>query len=35
VSEVLLVTGSSGIAEATARLWGAQDSVFIVGVKED
>jgi NAD(P)-dependent dehydrogenase (short-subunit alcohol dehydrogenase family) len=35
VSEVLLVTGSSGIAEATARLWGVQDSVFIVGVKED
>jgi len=35
VSEVLLVTGSSGIAAATARLWGAQDSVFIVGVKED
>lgn len=35
MSEVLLVTGSSGIAAATARLWGAQDSVFIVGVKED
>ncbi len=34
VSDVLLVTGSSGIAAATARLWGAQDSVFIVGVKE-
>jgi len=34
VSEVLLVTGSSGIAAATARLWGAQDSVFIVGIKE-
>ena len=34
MSEVLLVTGSSGIAAATARLWGAQDSVFIVGVKE-
>jgi NAD(P)-dependent dehydrogenase (short-subunit alcohol dehydrogenase family) len=33
VSEVLLVTGSSGIAAATARLWG--ESVFIVGVKED
>jgi len=29
------VTGSSGIAAATARLWGAQDSVFIVGVKEE
>jgi NAD(P)-dependent dehydrogenase (short-subunit alcohol dehydrogenase family) len=35
VNEVLLVTGSSGIAAATARLWGSQDSVFIVGVKED
>ena len=33
MSEVLLVTGSSGIAAATARLWG--ESVFIVGVKED
>jgi NAD(P)-dependent dehydrogenase (short-subunit alcohol dehydrogenase family) len=35
VSEVLLVTGSSGIAAATARLWGAQDSVFIVGIREE
>jgi NAD(P)-dependent dehydrogenase (short-subunit alcohol dehydrogenase family) len=35
VSEVLLVTGSSGIAAATARLWGAHDRVFIVGVKEE
>jgi NAD(P)-dependent dehydrogenase (short-subunit alcohol dehydrogenase family) len=35
VSEVLLVTGSSGIAAATARLWGARDSVFIVGVNEE
>ena len=35
MSEVLLVTGSSGIAAATARLWGEQDSVFIVGVKEE
>ena len=35
MSEVLLVTGSSGIAAATARLWGAQDSVFIVGIKEE
>jgi NAD(P)-dependent dehydrogenase (short-subunit alcohol dehydrogenase family) len=34
VSEVLLVTGSSGIAAATARLWGARDDVFIVGIKE-
>jgi NAD(P)-dependent dehydrogenase (short-subunit alcohol dehydrogenase family) len=35
VSEVLLVTGSSGIAAATARLWGAREKVFIVGIKED
>jgi NAD(P)-dependent dehydrogenase (short-subunit alcohol dehydrogenase family) len=28
-----MVTGSSGIAAATARLWG--DSVFVVGVKEE
>lgn len=35
MSEVLLVTGSSGIAAATARLWGAQGSVFIVGIKEE
>jgi NAD(P)-dependent dehydrogenase (short-subunit alcohol dehydrogenase family) len=35
VSEVLLVTGSSGIAAATARFWGAQGNVFIVGVKEE
>ncbi|MGA6983289.1 MAG: SDR family oxidoreductase [Candidatus Sulfotelmatobacter sp.] len=35
MSEVLLVTGSSGIAAATARLWGAQQSVFIVGVKAE
>ncbi len=35
MSDVLLVTGSSGIAAATVRLWRAQDSVFIVGVKEE
>ncbi|MGA2413358.1 MAG: SDR family oxidoreductase [Candidatus Sulfotelmatobacter sp.] len=35
MSEVLLVTGSSGIAAATARLWGANHSVFVVGVKEE
>lgn len=35
MSEVLLVTGSSGIAAATARLWGAQDPVFIVGIKPE
>jgi NAD(P)-dependent dehydrogenase (short-subunit alcohol dehydrogenase family) len=35
VSEVLLLTGSSGIAAATARLWGARDPVFIVGIKPE
>jgi len=35
MSEVLLVTGSSGIAAATARIWGARDSVFVVGMKEE
>jgi len=35
VSEVLLVTGSSGIAAATARLWGAQNPVFIVSIKPE
>jgi NAD(P)-dependent dehydrogenase (short-subunit alcohol dehydrogenase family) len=31
LKEVLLVTGSSGIAAATARLWAAENPVFIVG----
>jgi len=35
VKEVLLVTGSSGIAAATARLWGAEDPVFVVGINTD
>ena len=35
MSEVLLVTGSSGIAAATVRLWGARDPVFIVGIKPE
>ena len=35
MSEVLLVTGSSGIAAATARLWGTHGSVFLVCVKEE
>jgi NAD(P)-dependent dehydrogenase (short-subunit alcohol dehydrogenase family) len=35
VSEVLLVTGSSGIAAATARLWGAENTVFVVGLKDE
>ena len=33
--EVLLVTGSSGIAAATARLWAAHDPVFIVSANEE
>ncbi|HSU88175.1 MAG TPA: SDR family oxidoreductase [Terriglobia bacterium] len=35
MKEVLLVTGSSGIAAATARLWAAQNPVFVVGINED
>jgi NAD(P)-dependent dehydrogenase (short-subunit alcohol dehydrogenase family) len=35
VNDVLLVTGSSGIAAATARLWGADNPVFVVGLKAD
>jgi len=35
VKEVLLVTGSSGIAAATARLWAAGNPVFIVGIDGD
>jgi len=35
VKEVLLVTGSSGIAAATARLWGTENPVFVVGIKRD
>jgi NAD(P)-dependent dehydrogenase (short-subunit alcohol dehydrogenase family) len=35
VRQVLLVTGSSGIAAATARLWGAHDPVFIVGANQE
>lgn len=31
MKEVLLVTGSSGIAAATARLWAAENPVFVVG----
>ena len=31
MKEVLLITGSSGIAAATARLWAAENLVFIVG----
>ena len=35
MKEVLLVTGSSGIAAATARLWGTENPVFVVGIKRD
>lgn len=35
MKEVLLVTGSSGIAAATARLWGTENPVFIVGINSD
>jgi NAD(P)-dependent dehydrogenase (short-subunit alcohol dehydrogenase family) len=35
VKEVLLVTGSSGIAAATARMWAAENPVFVVGVNRN
>ena len=35
MKEVLLVTGSSGIAAATARLWAAENPVFVVGINTD
>jgi NAD(P)-dependent dehydrogenase (short-subunit alcohol dehydrogenase family) len=35
VKEVLLVTGSSGIAAATACLWAAENPVFVVGIDAD
>lgn len=35
MSEVLLVTGSSGMAAATARVWGTRDPVFLVGIKPE
>lgn len=35
MKEVLLVTGSSGIAAATARLWAAENPVFVVGIKRE
>jgi NAD(P)-dependent dehydrogenase (short-subunit alcohol dehydrogenase family) len=34
VDEVLLITGSSGIAAAVARMWAAADPVFVFGVNE-
>src|SRR6266852_639543 len=35
MKEVLLVTGSSGIAAATARLWAAENPVFVVGINRE
>lgn len=35
MKEVLLVTGSSGIAAATAHMWGAENLVFVVGDRQD
>ena len=35
MKEVLLVTGSSGIAAATARRWGTDNPVFVVGISRD
>ena len=35
MNEVLLVTGSSGIAAATARMWGAENPLFVVGNNQE
>ena len=35
MKEILLVTGSSGIAAATARLWAPENPVFVVGINTD
>ena len=35
VDEVLLITGSSGIAAAVARMWAAEAPVFVFGVNEN
>ena len=35
MKEALLVTGSSGIAAATARMWAAENPVFIVGINKE
>ena len=35
MDEVLLITGSSGIAAAVARMWAAEDCVFVFGVNEN
>ena len=34
MDEVLLITGSSGIAAAVARMWAAETPVFIFGMNE-
>jgi NAD(P)-dependent dehydrogenase (short-subunit alcohol dehydrogenase family) len=34
LKQVLLVTGSSGIAAATARMWASRNSVFVVSIDE-
>lgn len=34
MDEVLLITGSSGIAAAVARMWAAENSVFVFGVNK-
>lgn len=35
MKEVLLITGSSGIAAATARMWGADNPVFVVSNRQE
>lgn len=35
MKQVLLITGSSGIAAATARLWAVDDPVFVVGIHKE
>ena len=35
MKQILLVTGSSGIAAATARIWAAQNPVFVVGIEAE
>ena len=35
MKDVLLVTGSSGIAAATARMWATENPVFIVGINKE
>ncbi len=35
MKQVLLITGSSGIAAATARMWAADDPVFVLGIDSE